>query len=101
VDSGTPFPRPAYCITLGVGELGNWGWGDLGEETIEVELGGCRAEDRIGDTNEVFESGKGILMGRAGGDREQEDDEVGGRGVEIESKDAGIGLLIWGRTEKD
>lgn len=73
----------------------------MGEGTTDVEFGGCRAEDKIGDTNEVLESGKGILIGKAGGEREQEDDEVGGSGVEIESKDAGIGLLIWGRTEND
>jgi hypothetical protein len=62
---------------------------------------GCRAEDRIGDTRGVFDKGKGILIGKAGGDKEQEDAEVGGRGVEMESKDAGRGLLRCGRTEND
>ena len=91
--SGKPLPRPAYCITLGVGEVGSCGWGDLGEVETEGELGGWRAEDNIGETREVFERGKGILIGKAGGDKEQEVAEVGGRGVDMERRDAGRGLL--------
>lgn len=55
----------------------------------------------MGDTKEVFESGKGILIGKAGGEREHEEVDVSGRGVDIESKDAGRGLLRLGRTEND
>jgi len=43
----------------------------------------------------------GTLIGRGGGEREQVDGEVGGKGAEMERRDAGRGLCIWGRTEKD
>jgi len=102
VASGKPLPRPAYCITLGVGEVGSCGWGDLGEVAIMLELGDCRADDRRGelDTRGVFDRGKGILIGKAGGERELEF-EVWGKGVDIERREAGRGLLRFGRTEKD
>lgn len=101
--SGKPLPRPAYCITLGVGEVGSCGWGDRGEVAIVGWLGDCRADDKRGelDTRGGFERGKGILIGRAGGEREHKDEEVWGRGVDMERREAGRGLLRCGRTEKD
>lgn len=83
--------------------MGSCGWGDLGEVAIVVGLGGCRADDRRGelDTRGVFDRGKGILIGRAGGEREHEDGEVWGRGVDMERREAGRGLLRFGRTEKE
>jgi len=101
--SGMLFPRPAYCITLGVGEVGSCS--EIGCDMRDVvTVGECadnRAEDRR-DVLDVMRVGvlgerNGTLMGSGGGDIEQ---VVGGNGVDIERREGGRGLRL-GRTEKD